>query len=175
MLFSSPGITVFAMGAACAALVSMRTGPGIVEERVVLQGRQPEVFDFIADFSTTSRWDPGVVKAARDQDGPIKVGDSFSLVTVWKGSESNMKYKLTELERPNRIVLIGEGAIVRARDTIIFKPSVGGGSTEIHYRLELSFKGPLRPFVAFIQEDLIQLGRDAMDGLTQTCENMFGK
>ena len=98
---------------------------------------------------------------------------------------------------PLRVVLTGEGSIVRALDVISFtdaaecaSPEVGaeskgglismttarnplGPRTMVDYRLELSFKGPLRPFVRFIAEDLDQLGRDAMEGLAAACDERF--
>jgi hypothetical protein len=50
-----------------------------------------QVFAFMGDFSNSVKWDPGVKSSVRDQQGPIEVGSSFSLVTVFKGSESQME------------------------------------------------------------------------------------
>jgi hypothetical protein len=59
--------------------------------------------------------------------------------------------------------------MVTALDTIVLT-SLSEGVTEVHYRLELSFKGWMKPFVLLIKKDLELLGTDAMNGLTRTCK-----
>jgi hypothetical protein len=70
-----------------------------------------------------------------------------------------------------KIVLHGENDMVTALDTIILTPK-SDTLTDVHYRLELSFKGWMRPFVFLIANDLEKLGVDAMDGLTRTCREI---
>jgi hypothetical protein len=94
---------------------------------------------------------------------------------------SLVRYRLEELNRPNRIVLTGDAFLTRALDTITLSPAPldpkapQSPQTEVHYKLELQFKGVLRPFVGMIQKDLDQLGREAMVGLTHTCAELFGE
>ena len=85
--------------------------------RVVVQGSVSEVFDFLADFSNAEKWDPNTKTAVRDQPGPLRPGCTFSLVTLWKGSESPMKYTLGIHDRKEgRIVLKGDAPLVTALD-----------------------------------------------------------
>ena len=76
--------------------------------------------------------------------------------------------------------MTGESSLIRAYDVITLSPvpPESRGSqipqTEVHYKLEVEFKGLLRPFIGLIQKDLNQLGREAMNGLTKTCFELFG-
>lgn len=122
-----------------------------------------EAFDYAANFENIENWDPGVVTSKRVGDGPIAVGSSFDLVTVFKGRESDMTYTITELDRPRRVVLKGEGKLLSAVDTMEFSETATG--TEIRYTADLTFKGIAKIGTLFIRDDLDQLGRDAVDGL----------
>jgi len=154
-------------------------GAGLVVERRVLEGKLPDVFDYISDFSTTQKWDPGVISAVHNQrigvsddDARLpQVGDTFDLVTTWKGAESAFTYTILELERPRRVVLEGHSSLFKALDTIEFSEDSNGGVV-IDYRLQLSLRGPLRPFtfaLGLISKDLQQLGLDSLDGMSRAC------
>ena len=136
-------------------------------------GSRAEVFDFLADFSTTEQWDPGVRIAQRNETGALEVGHSFSLVTLWKSHPSTMTYTLERLEKPKKIVLRGEGELIKALDTIELT-QLSENETQVSYCLELVFRGPLRPFMFLIQTDLDNLGEDAMAGLVRSCAEKFG-
>ena len=122
-----------------------------------------EAFDYAANFENIQDWDPGVVTSQRVGDGPVAVGSAFDLVTVFKGRESDMTYTITELDRPRRVVLKGEGKLLSAVDTMEFSETAGG--TEIRYTADLTFKGIAKIGTLFVRDDLDQLGRDAVDGL----------
>lgn len=44
-----------------------------------------EAFDYVADFSTTETWDPGIVEGRRVDDGPVGVGSAFDVVADFGG------------------------------------------------------------------------------------------
>ncbi len=122
-----------------------------------------KAYDYAANFENIENWDPGVVSSNKATDGPPAVGSAFDLVTVFKGRESDMTYTITELDRPRRLVLSGEGAMLSAVDTMEFTESESG--TEIKYTADLTFKGLAKIGTLFVRSDLDQLGRDAVDGL----------
>ena len=100
-------------------------------ERVVVQGTVAEIFDYLADFSNAQEWDPNTKTAERDQVGPLRPGCSFSLVTLWKGSESPMKYTIGVIDpMEGRLVLKGDAPLVTALDTISVAPASGGSARE---------------------------------------------
>jgi len=138
--------------------------PGVIVDEAIINGSVEEVFDALADFSLSEQWDPGVVTAQREQEGEIAVGSSFALVTDFKGKQSEMRYEITELQRPNRIVLRGAGDLVSAVDTMVLSPA-GNGQVKVAYTADLSLKGLMRPFVIFLRSSFNQLGENAMAGM----------
>lgn len=117
----------------------------------------------------------GVVKASRDQaPAPLAVGDTFQLTTVFNGKESEMKYELREMVRPNRIVVVGNGDIARGTDIILLRPADASNTqTVVDYSADLSLKGWRRPFIVFLSSSLDKLGKDAMAGMTKACHELF--
>ncbi|EGD78012.1 hypothetical protein PTSG_09650 [Salpingoeca rosetta] len=140
---------------------------GVVNDQAHLTGKtREEVFEYLANFDNIASWDPGCLKSKRVDSGPLKIGSSFDLVTVFKGTESKMTYTITKLDAPNEVVLEGESAMVRAIDTIKVLPSPDDpNNVVVDYTADLSLKGWRRPFILFLKNDLNKLGRDAMEGL----------
>ena len=66
------------------------TSSGVIEDIADVPGTVEEVFDRIAMFSNTEKWDPGCKSSVKVGNEPLGVGTTFDLVTVFKGSESKM-------------------------------------------------------------------------------------
>ena len=64
-----------------------------------------DAFTYLADFSSTAEWDPGVVEAERLTEGPITVGATFRVVTSFLGRRIPLDYEITTLEPGRRVVL----------------------------------------------------------------------
>ena len=175
---------------------------GVVRERVVVDGTAEEVFLYLADFNNTAQWDPGVFYASPNPVVEGGQPPQWNLITLWKGSRSLMVYERIVAD-PLRgtIILRGEGAYVFCHDSIkvsaLPPPTIddndegegaesggggGGGGrgggrgarTQVDYELVLQFKGPFRPFIGLIKDDLVKLGKDAMEGLAKACHENFG-
>ena len=154
---------------------------GVITDNVVVDGSVKEIFDYLADFSTTEEWDPGCISAKRRETTPLAVGDTFDLVTEFKGKQSKMVYKLDEMvQTPNengqlKIVVSGEGDIVTGVDTILLKPANKENTkTHVDYEANLALKSWRRPFVVFLSSTFNQLGIDAMAGMEKACAARFG-
>jgi carbon monoxide dehydrogenase subunit G len=125
---------------------------------------EPErAFDYVADFSTTAEWDPGVVAAARLDDDPIGVGTRFSVTSAFGDRQLPLVYEITTYERPARVVLIGTGRMFRGEDEIAFTPTSTG--TRIDYRADLTLTGLARLAQPFMRGRFEQLADRAMAGL----------
>lgn len=125
-----------------------------------------DAFDFVADFSTTETWDPGIVEGRRVDDGPIGIGSTFDVVADFGGQRLPLRYRITEYERPSRVVLVGEGSRFRGVDDIRFSPTAGG--TRIDYLADLRLRGPARIAEPFMRGRFEQLSDDAVEGLSRT-------
>jgi dehydrogenase/reductase SDR family protein 12 len=114
-------------------------------------------FAYIADWGRQADWDPNTVSAKRIGEGPDAVGSRYALEVKMGRKAVPMEYRITELEAPSRIVLIGEGSGVWTEDTITFSETPTG--THVDYQAEIKLSGLL---------GLIQpvLGR-AFDGIAK--------
>lgn len=124
-----------------------------------------DAFRYTADFGNIAQWDPGVSESAKLTAGPLAVGTEFRVVVRAGPSRTEMRYKVTLLEPPLRIVLEGEGGSIRAVDDIRFEAA--DGATRIDYTADISLGGVaglLQPLAAPLLE---RVGRRAMAGLCE--------
>ena len=110
----------------------------------VTTSRPPdEVFEYLANFSTVSEWDPGVRKAYPVNSGGVRRGARFKVIARFLGRDVPLTYRTVELDRPRRVVLHAEDGRVVSHDTISFRAAPDGG-TVVTYDAELRLKGPMR-------------------------------
>jgi carbon monoxide dehydrogenase subunit G len=129
---------------------------------VITSRPRDEVFAYVADFSTSAEWDPGIA-AARRVAGDGGVGTTYAVTATFNGREVAMTYEVTEQVAPERIVLQGTGAAVTAVDTIEVFDREGGARVE--YRAELALKGIMRLAAPFLGGAMRRLGERAIGGL----------
>ena len=101
-----------------------------------------DAFAYLADFSTTAEWDPGVTEAERLDDGPLRAGSRFRVVARSMGRDVPLVYEVTAYEPPHRIELRGESSTVVSLDEITAEPS--GTGALVTYDARLTLKGALR-------------------------------
>ena len=83
-------------------------------------------YTYIADWSRQDEWDPNTVSSKRIGDGDPEVGARYALEVKMGRRVVPMEYRITELEAPSRIVLIGEGSGVWTEDVITFSETDNG-------------------------------------------------
>ena len=140
----------------------------LVNKTVVLPRQPEEVFDYLADFSTTEEWDPGIVSATRVGDDPVGVGTRFDLISEFMGRQIAVPYEITEYDRPNRFVIVGENARFKGIDTIAVSPE--GDGARVHYTADFRMKGIAKLFEPFLGGVFERLSNKAMDGLVATLD-----
>jgi carbon monoxide dehydrogenase subunit G len=123
-------------------------------------------FDYVADFANAREWDPGVAAARRIDGGPVAVGARYDLGVRMGGRVAPMQYRITELDRPRRVVLVGAGTNVDAVDDIRFERS--GEWTVIDYTAEIRLGGLLRFAQPFLGGSFARIARDAAGGMERT-------
>lgn len=129
------------------------------------------VFDYLADFTTTTEWDPGTVATTREHGGG-GVGTIYRNTSRFLGRNTELRYEVVALEPQRRICLRGKNATVVADDTMTFAPVPGG--TEVTYTAEFSFSGPARYFAALLRPALRQLGNKAEEGMRTALTRLPG-
>ena len=127
-------------------------------------------FDFVADFANAQRWDPGVARSRRLDDGPIRIGSRFALEVRMGGRIAPMTYQVAALEPPRRVLLVGTGSGVDAVDEIVFEPA--GSGTHIRYTADIRLGGVLRLAQPFLARVFARIGRDAAAGMHRTLADL---
>ena len=78
-----------------------------VSKSVFVPRPTEEVFTYLADFTNTAEWDPGVAEATKTSDGPVGFRSTFDLVTIFRGRRVPVTYEVTVYEPARRVVLVG--------------------------------------------------------------------
>ena len=135
-----------------------------VEREIETACSQQRAFEFVADFSTTQEWDPGVPKARRLDNGPIGIGSRFELVSRFGSKEQTIVYEITAFDPPNSVTLVGDGTTFRGTDVISLTPRDAGG-THIRYTADLGLKGLAAVALPFIGSKLDEMSDRAVEGM----------
>jgi hypothetical protein len=133
-------------------------------ETRLVRGSVDEVFDYLADFTSSAAWDPGVVSARRLDDGPVSVGSRFEVRVRFAGRELPMAYRVERADRPGHLELSAVSPTSTARDVIELAPATEG-FTRVTWTLEVALTGWSRLAEPVMGPMLRRLGRQAMDGL----------
>ena len=129
-------------------------------------------FDFVADFANADRWDPGVARSVRLDEGPLRLGSQFALDIRMGQRIAPMTYHVAALERPHRVVLVGAGSGVDAVDEIVFEPTASG--TRIRYTADIRLRGLLRFAQPFLSGVFTRIGQNAAAGMRRTLADLAG-
>jgi uncharacterized protein YndB with AHSA1/START domain len=122
------------------------------------------VFAYLADFTTTTEWDPGTVRTTRTS-GDGGVGTVYHNVSKFAGRETELDYTVVERVENQRVALEGRNRSVTAHDTMSF--STVGDRTEVHYVADFDF-GRLTPVLSVLLWPLLKrLGDEAAKGMSE--------
>ena len=135
-----------------------------IERSVITEASPQTVFDYLADFTTTTEWDPGTVETTRTR-GDGGVGTEYHNVSRFLGRTTELTYRVEEYLPGSRIGLRGENATVVAHDTITVRAD-GPNQTRVNYRAEFAFKGLARLAAPLLKPAFHKLGDDAERGLS---------
>ena len=133
-----------------------------IERTVVVDVPVRRAFDYLADFTTTTEWDPGTMTTVRCE-GDGGVGTSYRNTSTFLGRETSLVYVVEELVTDERIRLRRENKTVISVDTMAFRPTDGG--TEVTYTADFTFKGVSRLLGPLLKPALNRLGNEAESGL----------
>lgn len=136
-----------------------------LQKTVVVDKPLNTVFDYLADFTTTTEWDPGTVVTER-LHGDGDVGTTYLNVSTFLGRRTHLQYVVQELLPGRRVRLRAENRTVISVDTMTFSRNSQGG-TEVMYTADFTFKGPARFLAPFLRPAFARLGTAAQIGMYQ--------
>lgn len=122
-----------------------------------------ESFAYVADFSNSAEWDPGVVQGEKLTAGPVREGSEFEIVALFRGKRHRFHYIVTTFELDRRVVLSGDGDKAASVDEITFEPS--GTGTRIVYVADIRLKGIARAAEPLLARMMNRMADDALAGL----------
>jgi hypothetical protein len=125
--------------------------------------RAEDAFAYLADFSTTQEWDPGVVRARRNDSGPVTNGSTFEVEASFMGRTVPLTYEIIDLRADELVTLKAENGSVVSLDTLTFASTDSG--TDVTYEAELTGKGMLRWANPLLQRLFNKIGKAAEAGL----------
>jgi hypothetical protein len=136
-----------------------------IHERIETDLSIDQAFDYIADFDHADEWDPNTTDASRLSTEPPGLGARFALEVRIGGRTAPMEYRITEYDRPRRVVLVGEGSGVGTVDDIRFERI--GDRTVVDYMADIRLEGPLRLAQPFLGGAFRRIGREAAEGMNR--------
>ena len=116
----------------------------------------------MADVERFSEWDPGVMQSTRIVGSGPGVGTAYDL-TVKAGTTSVMRYAVTEIDAPRRVVLVARTLWLTSVDEIRVEAAPGG--SKVVYDATLTLNGPLRLFDPVLRVAFRRIGDRAAEGL----------
>ncbi|WP_203336752.1 SRPBCC family protein [Nocardioides limicola] len=146
-----------------------------MEIRRIVTTRAPlaAVFDYLADFSTTTEWDPGTVRTTR-VDGDGGVGTRYENISRFLGRQTRLIYVVEEFVPLQRIALRGENDTVLARDAIDVSATIDGG-TQVTYHASFDFHGVGRVLAPLLAPAFRRLGDKGARGLAEALTGLTGR
>jgi Polyketide cyclase / dehydrase and lipid transport len=127
------------------------------------------VFGYLADFTTTTQWDPGTVVTVT-QHGDGGAGTTYLNTSTFLGRKTQLTYVVREYVPGERIRLRGENKTVIAVDTMTFRRVDAG--TEVTYTAEFTFKGPSRLIAPLLRPAFERLGTQAQAGMRTALDQL---
>jgi carbon monoxide dehydrogenase subunit G len=106
-----------------------------VERTFVVNQPVDVVINYLKDFANAEQWDPGTKSCTQESPGPVQVGTTWHNVSVLKGKETELTYRLAELS-DEHILLVGENKTATSRDDLTVKPAEGGSAITYHAQVE---------------------------------------
>jgi len=140
-----------------------------IRKTVVVDKPLIEVFDYLADFTTTTQWDPNTVVTTR-VSGAGEVGTTYVNTSRFRGRETKLRYVVEDVETDLFVRLRGENATLRATDTIEFDRV--DGLTRVTYTADFQLKGVWRLAAPLVRGALQELGDTAADGMKSALESL---
>lgn len=133
-----------------------------------------KVYAYLADFTTTTEWDPGTVRTIRvsGDGGP---GTLYRNTSRFLGRETELDYSVTDRREGELFRLRGRNKTVEAVDTMTFRSTSSGG-TEVRYNAEFTFSGIVGKLLPLLRPVLspafTKLGDSAAVGMRSALEKL---
>ncbi len=125
-----------------------------------------QVVDYLTDFAHAEAWDPGTKTCTAVTPGPVAVGSTWRNVSVFRGRETELTYRLLRRES-DRLVFEGNNKTATSTDDMTFR-TVAAGGTSITYRSNIEFHGLIKLVGGLVAKgELNRLGDLTVEQMTR--------
>ena len=121
------------------------------------------VFDLLADHTKHPLWDPNMIDAKLNTEGPIKNGSTGITIGEWRGKRLKSDIYYDAYDRPKWVSGGTTSGSVKGKQTCEFIPTEK--ETKINWRLEAEFRGFMRLFEPFMKSTLIKQRKETLEAL----------
>ena len=141
-------------------------------ERTFTVARPVEaVFDYLADFTHTTEWDPGTVTTART-GGDGGEGTTYANTSQFLGRKVELEYTTVTVDRPTELRFRGTNGTAHPTDWMRFASAGDGSATTIHYRADFDFGLLINAIAPILLKPRIErLADETVDALTKALLN----
>ncbi len=125
------------------------------------------VVDYLKDFAHAEAWDPGTVSCTRTDDGPIAVGAQWHNVSEFRGKQTELTYRLEQLEA-GRIVFVGGNKTATSTDDLTVTEE--DGTTTISYHATIKFHGLAKLADPLLKREFEKMGDELVPTMQKALE-----
>lgn len=120
-------------------------------------------FAYMAAFEHVTEWDESAIEARRLDDGPVRVGSAFHVVSRFAGRSIPLRYEVVEFDDGHRFTVEATTAAITSRDTITVRSTPSGAT--VAYDAVLAPRGLWVLAGPLLQVLFTRLGQRAVRGL----------
>jgi len=125
------------------------------EQTVLINRRQQEVFDYLADLSNGPQWQSSAISAERTSEGPIGVGSTWRRTTRALGRTSDAEYECTSYDPPDEFSIKSLSGPTSTDITYSLKSTEGG--TQVSITGQIEFRGLLKLMEGWVSKQADKL------------------
>jgi carbon monoxide dehydrogenase subunit G len=128
------------------------------------------VASYLSDFTTTASWDPHTRSCRRIDDGPVALGSEFDNVQRIGPLRSTFRYRVTQFDPGQLIVLESDSSSLHATDMMTFATAPAG--TTVTYTARFELKGLARLGEPVLRRFMNKIADDGAAGLRRSLESL---
>lgn len=140
-----------------------------LQREIAVERSVADCYRYLADFSTSEQWDPGVRRAEKRTPGAPREGSRFALELDVLGRSVAAEYALQQTVPDRHLALSGSGEGFSVVDRMDFT-DLGPRRTRIRYRADMTLDSPPAALRPLLSAWGARLADNAMQGLTRALE-----
>ncbi|MFL6059698.1 MAG: SRPBCC family protein [Marmoricola sp.] len=140
-----------------------------VERTITVPTAPDRVWEYLADFTRSTEWDPPTVRTTRES-GDGGVGTRYLNPSRVAGREVEITYTVRTFEPGHELSLVGENPSLETLDTIRLTPE--GTGTRVQYTATFSPRGAAKLVEPLLPLGLARLADRTSDRLEECLRNL---